>query len=421
MDIFSKLLKDRGPIGQYQELAHEYFAFPKLEGPISNRMHFRGKEKIVWSLNNYLGLANHPEVREADAKAATEFGMAYPMGARMMSGNSDYHDQLEKEFASFIGKEDAVLVNYGYQGMLSAIDAILNRHDVVVYDAECHACIIDGLRMHPGKRFKYNHNDVADCDKQLARATKLIEGTPGGILVITEGVFGMNGNQGRISEIANLKAKYEFRLFVDDAHGFGTMGATGAGIGEEQNCIDEIDLYFSTFAKSLAGIGGFIGGTKEIIYFLRYNMRSQIFAKSLPMPMVIGGLKRMELIRTQPELKAKLWENVHKLQNGLREYGFNIGTTNTPVTPVYMESGVTDATQLVVDLRENYNIFCSMVMYPVIPKGHLILRLIPTAVHTDEDIELTLKAFAAVREKLEKGLYPKEIPLVSIFAAAKDN
>ncbi len=419
MDIFSKLLKDRGPIGQYQELAHEYFAFPKLEGPISNRMNFRGKEKIVWSLNNYLGLANHPEVRDVDTKAAAEYGMAYPMGARMMSGNSNYHDQLESEFAEFIGKEDVVLVNYGYQGMLSAIDAILGRHDVVVYDAECHACILDGLRMHLGKRFKFNHNDVADCDKQLARAQKLIEGTPGGILVITEGVFGMNGNQGKIREIADLKSKYEFRLFVDDAHGFGTMGAKGAGIGEEQNCTDDIDLYFSTFAKSLAGIGGFIGGTKEIIYFLRYNMRSQIFAKSLPMPMVIGGLKRMELIRTKPELKDKLWENVNKLQNGLREYGFNIGTTNTPVTPVYMESGVTDATQLVVDLRENYNIFCSMVMYPVIPKGHLILRLIPTAVHTDEDIELTLKAFAAVREKLEKGLYPKEIPLVSVFAAAK--
>lgn len=413
MDVFAKFLKDKGPIGQYQEQAHEYFAFPKLEGEIANRMLFRGKEKIVWSLNNYLGLANHPEVRKADEEATAKFGLAYPMGARMMSGNSDYHDRLEREFATFIGKEDVMLLNYGYQGMLSAIDALLSRHDVVVYDAECHACIIDGLRMHPGKRFKFTHNDIEDCEKQLQRAARLIEGTPGGILVITEGVFGMNGNQGRIKEIAALKDNYEFRLFVDDAHGFGTMGKTGAGIGEEQDCTSGIDLYFSTFAKSLAGIGGFIGGNKDILYYLRYNMRSQIFAKSLPMPMVIGGLKRMEMIRNHPELKAKLWENVNKLQNGLRERGFNIGTTNTPVTPVYMESGVTDAAQLVVDLRENYHIFCSMVMYPVIPKGHLILRLIPTAVHTDEDIRETLEAFSAVREKLEKGLYPKEIPQVS--------
>lgn len=417
MDIFSKLLQDRGPIGQYQDFAHEYFAFPKLEGQISNRMNFRGKEKIVWSLNNYLGLANHPEVREADNKAVQEFGLAYPMGARMMSGNSNYHDQLEKEFAEFVGKEDGILLNYGYQGMLSAIDTILGRHDVVVYDAESHACIIDGLRLHPGKRFKFNHNDVADCEKQLVRAQKLVEGTPGGILVITEGVFGMSGNQGRVKEIVALKEKFEFRLFIDDAHGFGTMGKNGAGIGEEQDCTDGIDLYFGTFAKSLAGMGGFICGDKNIVHYLRYNMRSQIFAKSLMMPMVVGGLKRMEMIRTRPELREKLWDNVNKLQSGLKERGFNIGTTNSPVTPVYMESGVMDATNLVFDLRENYNIFCSMVTYPVIPKGQLILRLIPTAVHTDEDIQLTLDAFSAVREKLEKGLYPKEYPQASTYVS----
>jgi glycine C-acetyltransferase len=413
MDIFEKFLKDRGPIGQYQEQAHEYFAFPKLEGEISNRMMFRGKEKIVWSLNNYLGLANHPEVRKADADAAAKWGMAYPMGSRMLTGNTDYHVQLEKELAEFIGKPETYLLNYGYQGMTSAIDSLLWRHDVVVYDAEAHACILDGMRMHPGKRFVYKHNDIADCEKQLKRATELIKGTPGGILVITEGVFGMNGNQGRIKDIIDLKSKYEFRLFVDDAHGFGTMGKHGKGIGEEQNCMAGIDIYFSTFAKSMAGIGGFIGAEKEIVHYLRYNMRSQIFAKSLPMPMVVGGLKRIELIRNHPELKAKLWDNVTKLQSGLKERGFNIGTTNTPVTPVYMESGVTDASQLVVDLRESYHIFCSMVMYPVIPKGLLILRLIPTAVHTDQDIEETLDAFSAVREKLEKQLYPKEIPQVA--------
>ncbi|HTO15707.1 MAG TPA: aminotransferase class I/II-fold pyridoxal phosphate-dependent enzyme [Edaphocola sp.] len=419
MDIFAKIKRDRGPLGQYQDMAHEYFAFPKLEGEISNRMKFNGKEKIVWSLNNYLGLANHPEVRKADADAAAEYGMAYPMGARMMSGNSDNHDKMEREFADFVGKEDAILLNFGYQGMVSAIDTLVSRHDVIVYDAESHACILDGLRLHSGMRYKFNHNDVADCEKQLQRATKYLDGTEGGILVITEGVFGMNGNQGKIKEIAALKSKYDFRLFVDDAHGFGTMGAHGKGIGEEQDCIEDIDIYFGTFAKSLAGIGGFIAADKEIVYYLRYNMRSQIFAKSLPMPMVIGGLKRMELIKAHPEYREKLWHNVHKLQNGLRENGFDIGTTNTPVTPVIMHGELEQALQMVVDLRENYNIFCSVVVYPVIPKGQIILRLIPTAVHTDEDIEISLKAFSAVRAKLENKEYPDEIPNIHELLAVK--
>ncbi|RQO30311.1 8-amino-7-oxononanoate synthase [Taibaiella sp. KBW10] len=419
MDIFAKIKKDRGPIGKYQDQAHEYFAFPKLEGEIGNRMKFNGKERIVWSLNNYLGLANHPEIRKADADAAAQYGMALPMGARMMSGNSDNHDQLENEFAAFIGKEGAMLLNFGYQGMVSAIDAIVSRHDVIVYDAESHACILDGLRLHPGMRYKFNHNDVADCEKQLQRAAKFIEGTPGGILVITEGVFGMNGNQGKIKEIAALKAQYEFRLFVDDAHGFGTMGKKGAGIGEEQDCIEEIDLYFSTFAKSLAGVGGFIAADKDILHFLRYNMRSQIFAKSLPMTMVVGGLKRMELIRNKPELREKLWENVNKLQKGLTERGFNIGTTNTPVTPVYMEGELNPALQMIVDLRENYNIFCSVVVYPVIPKGQIILRLIPTATHTDADINETLEAFSIVRERLTNGEYPDVFPDIKDLIAKK--
>lgn len=413
MDLFAKFLKDRGPIGQYQDQAHEYFAFPKLEGEIGTRMKFNGKEKIVWSLNDYLGLANHPEVRKADQEAANKWGLAYPMGARMMSGNTDVHDKLEGEFADFLGKEDVMLLNFGYQGMLSTIDALVSRHDVIVYDAESHACIIDGMRLHQGKRFKYKHNDIEDFEIQMQRATRLIEGTEGGILVITEGVFGMNGNQGKIKEIVDLKSKYEFRLFVDDAHGFGTMGKTGSGIGEEQDCMEGIDIYFATFAKSLAGIGGFIGADKDLIYYLRYNIRSQIFAKSLPMVYVEGGLKRMEIIRREPERIEKLWSNVNKLQNGLRERGFNIGTTNSPVTPVYMEGGVGPASQLVVELREEYGIFCSIVMYPVIPKGQLILRLIPTVNHTDDDIAKTLDAFSAVREKLENNVYTDEIPNIA--------
>lgn len=405
-DIFERLIKNYGPIGQHRERAHGYFAFPKLEGEISSRMKFRGKEMVVWSLNNYLGLANHPEVRKADAEGAANYGLALPMGARMMSGNSDLHEQLEAELAAFVMKEDAALLNYGYQGMVSIIDVLCSRHDIIVYDAESHACIIDGLRLHPGHRYVFKHNDLEDCEKQLQRATALIEkqGT-GGILVITEGVFGMAGDQGKLKEIAALKDKYDFRLLVDDAHGFGTLGKTGAGAGEEQGCQDEIDLYFSTFAKSMASIGAFIAGDRQIIDYIRYNIRSQIFAKSLPMPLVVGNLKRLELLRNHPELKEKLWSNAMKLQNGLKERGFDIGKTDSVVTPVYMSGGVEEATAMVMDLRENYSIFASIVVYPVIPKGHIIYRLIPSAVHTDEDIELTLKAFEETKKKLDAGQY----------------
>ncbi|XZF14786.1 aminotransferase class I/II-fold pyridoxal phosphate-dependent enzyme [Chitinophagaceae bacterium MMS25-I14] len=413
MDIFAKFEKRLGPIGDYAEKAPGYFAFPKLEGEIGNHMKFRGKECIVWSLNNYLGLANHPEVRKADADAAAKYGMATPMGARMMSGNSDNHLELERQLAEFVGKEDAMLFNFGYQGMVSAIDSLCSRHDVVVYDAESHACIIDGLRLIPSHRYVYKHNDVADCEKQLQRATEMVKKTGGGILVITEGVFGMSGNQGKVKEIAELKDKYEFRLFVDDAHGFGTMGATGAGIGEHQGCMDQIDVYFSTFAKSMASIGGFLAADKRVLTYLRYNMRSQVFAKSLPMPIVVGNLKRLELLKTKPELREKLWHNVNRLQNGLREHGFNIGTTNTPVTPVVMHGGLFDATQMILDMRENYGIFCSVVVYPVVPKGTIILRIIPTAVHTDEDIDKTLEVFSLLRDKLEQKLYPQEMPVIA--------
>jgi glycine C-acetyltransferase len=373
-------------------------------------MMFRGKEMVVWSLNNYLGLANHPEIRKTDAEAAAQFGLAYPMGARMMSGNSNYHEQLEKELAEFEHKEDAILMNFGYQGIMSAIDAICGRHDVIVYDAESHACIIDGLRLHPGHRYVFKHNDMDDLVKQLERATQLIQKqNTGGILVITEGVFGMAGDQGKLKEIVDLKQQFEFRLLVDDAHGFGTLGKTGAGAGEEQDCQVGIDLYFSTFAKSMASIGAFLAGDRDIIDFIRYNIRSQIFAKSLPMPIVLGNLKRLELLRTQPELKAKLWENALRLQKGLSERGFDIGKTNTMVTPVYMKGGVEEATAMVTDLRENYHIFCSIVVYPVIPKGHIIYRLIPTATHTEQDIEDTLRAFSETKAKLDAGAYKVEM------------
>jgi glycine C-acetyltransferase len=413
MDIFEKLLKHMGPIGEHSNRAHGYFAFPKLEGEIGPRMNFRGNEKIVWSLNNYLGLANHPEVRATDAKAAADYGLASPMGARMMSGNTNYHEKLEKELSDYMGKEDTTLLNYGYQGIMSSIDAICNRRDVIVYDAECHASIIDGLRLHQGHRYVFKHNDMDDLEKQLKRAEELSKTNGGGILVITEGVFGMAGDQGKLKEIAALKDKYEFRFLVDDAHGFGTMGKTGAGTGEEQGCQDKIDLLFNTFAKSGASIGAFISGDKAIINYLRYNSRSQIFAKSIPLPIVIGHLKRVELMRKHPELKAKLWSNVNKLQKGLRDRGFNIGSTNSPVTPIYLQGDIPEATAMCLDLRENYNIFCSIVVYPVIPKGQIIYRLIPTAAHGDQDIELTLEAFTQTKAKLDKKEYKvAEIPMV---------
>ncbi len=405
MDIFEKIKTDKGNIGQYQKEAHGYFSFPKLEGEIGPRMKFRGKEVLNWSLNNYCGLANHPEVRKADAEGAAQYGLAYPMGARMMSGQTSKHEELEKQLASFVSKEDAFLLNYGYQGMISIIDAICGRNDVIVYDAESHACILDGVRLHMGKRFVYKHNDMESLRKQLDHATSLAQKTDGGILVITEGVFGMAGDLGQLDEIVALKSEYNFRLLVDDAHGFGTMGPTGAGTGEHFGVQDQVDMYFGTFAKSMAGIGAFIASSEEVCDYLRYNMRSQTFAKSLPMPMVIGLLKRLELLKTQPELRDKLWTIVRALQSGLKAEGFNLGTTNSMVTPVYLSGSVPEGTNVVLDLRENYNIFCSIVVYPVIPKGQLLLRLIPTAAHTLEDVEYTIKAFSEVRKKLEAGKY----------------
>ena len=408
VDLFDKLVVEQGPLGQFSAVIPDYFMFPKLEGEIAPRMNFQGKEVLNWSLNNYLGLANHPEVRKTDAEAADEFGLGYPMGARMMSGNSEHHKRLEKNLADFIGKEEVMLLNYGYQGVVSVIDALVNRKDVIVYDAESHACIIDGVRLHIGKRFVYPHNDIDGLEKQLQRATKIVSETGGGILVITEGVFGMTGNMGNLKDVVKLKERYHFRLLVDDAHGFGTMGATGAGTGEEQGVMDDIDLYFSTFAKSMASIGAFVGGEHKVINYLRYSVRSQIFAKSLPMPIVLGAIKRLELLRTHPEMKDKLWEVVDALQSGLKNRGFNIGTTQSPVTPVYMKGGIGEAANMVVDLRENYRIFCSIVIYPVVPKGVIIFRLIPTAVHSLQDVEETLDAFSSAKQKLVDGVYQRE-------------
>ncbi len=406
MDIFDKM-QHQGPLGQYSDIGHGYYFFPKLEGEISPHMNFMGKPVLNWSLNNYLGLANHPEVRKADAEAAAKYGMAAPMGARMMSGQTKYHEELENRLASFVKKEAAYLLNYGYQGMVSIIDCLVGRNDAIVYDSESHACILDGLRLVFSKRFVFPHNDIENLKKQLERATRLVEKTGGGILVITEGVFGMAGDLGKLDEIVALKKQYKFRLLVDDAHGFGTMGKTGAGVGEYFGVQDEIDVYFSTFAKAMAGIGGFVASRKDVIWYLMYNMRSQIYAKSLPMPMVIGALKRLEMLQTDPSHKEKLWTIVRALQDGLRNKGFNLGNTLSPVTPVFLQGGVAEATQLTYDMRENYGIFCSIVVYPVVPKDVIMLRIIPTAAHTLDDVKRTIEAFAEVKNKLDNGTYQK--------------
>lgn len=408
MDIFERIKNNRGPLGQHSKESHGYFTFPKLEGEISNKMIFRGKEVLTWSINNYIGLSNHPEVRKADADASRDWGLGYPMGARMMSGQTKYHEQLERELADFLDYEDAYLLNFGYQGFMSVIDALMGRHDVIVYDEECHACLMDGMRMHAGKRFMFKHNDMESCEKMLERATKMAEQTGGGIMLITEGVFGMSGDQGKLKEIVDLRKKgFDFRLMVDDAHGFGALGETGQGAGEYQGVQKEIDVLLGTFAKSMASIGAFVCANEDVIDYLRYNMRSQIFAKSLPMPLVIGAIKRLEILK-QPEQKDKLWTIANALQGGLRKAGFNLGNTNSAVTPVMLSGTLGEATNITYDLRENFGIFCSIVMYPVVPKGVILLRLIPTAVHTLEDVEYTIDTFKKVKEKLEKGEYHAE-------------
>ena len=409
MDIFDKIKSNKGALGQYSDFAFGYFMFPKLEGEIASRMKFRGKEVLTWSLNNYLGLANNPEIRKTDTEYTEKYGLAYPMGARMMSGQTTNHERFEKMAAEFEMKEDAYLLNYGYQGMVSIIDALVDRHDVIVYDSESHACIMDGLRLHFGKRFVFPHNDIENCEKQLQRATKLTQESGGGILVITEGVFGMAGDLGKLDKIAALKKKYNFRFLVDDAHGFGTMGANGRGTGEHFGVQDQIDVYFATFAKSMAGIGGFVASTKEVIDYLRYNLRSQIYAKSLPMAMTLGAIKRLEIIQSHPEYREKLWTIVRALQNGLKEAGLDLGKTESPVTPVFFKCPLNQVTQLIYDLRENYNIFCSVVIYPVVPKDVVMLRLIPTAIHSLEDVDYTVKTFRELKRKIDNDEYPHEM------------
>lgn len=408
MDIFNKIEEVmKTDLGQYAKLAHGYMTFPKLVGELSPWMEFRGKKMLNWSLNNYLGLGNHPEIRKTDAQAAEDWGLAYPMGSRMMTGNTIVHEKFEDQISEFMQKEDTMLMNFGYQGVMSIIPALTNRRDVIVYDQLSHACLIDGMSISLAKRFMFAHNDMAQLEDRLKKAERITQKTGGGILVITEGVFGMKGDLGKLDEIVALKSKYNFRILVDDAHGFGVMGEKGIGTGEFFGVHDQIDLVFCTFAKSMASIGAFVSAEANIIKFLRYNTRSQIYAKSLPMPLVVGGMKRLDMLQNEPGLREQLWTVVKKLQSGLKERGFDIGNTQSPVTPVYYDGSDVEAINMVMDLRENYKIFTSPVVYPVIEKGKIMLRLIPTASHTEEDVDITLNAFEEVRDKIKQGAYNK--------------
>ena len=402
-------------LGQYADKWHGYLAYPKLEGEIGPRMKHMGQEMLVWSLNSYLGLANHPEIRKADAQATADYGLAYPMGSRMLTGNSDNHEHFEREAAEFMQKEAAFLLNFGYQGCFSIIQSLTDRRDVIVYDQLSHACIMDGMSASMAKRFVFAHNDMEQLENRLQKAKRITDKTGGGILIVTEGVFGMKGDLGKLDDIAVLKEKYNARLFVDDAHGFGVMGATGIGTGEHFGVQDKIDVLFNTFAKSMAGFGAFVCGTEKVVNYLKYNMRSQIYAKSLCMPMTVGAIKRLEMLRTMPELREKLWNIVNRLQNGLRDRGFDIGVTQSPVTPVVLKSDEKEAIGIVADMRINHKIFCSPVVYPVIERGYIMLRLIPTAAHSEEDVDYTLKAFEAVRANIEAGVYQNaDLPMINM-------
>ena len=407
-DIFARRLTEKTPLSRHAATIEGYFSFPKLEGPIGPRMGLNGREMVCWSLNNYLGLSNHPEVREADAAAAAEYGMGYPMGSRLMSGDTELHDELERQLSEFVGKEATMLLNFGYQGAFSIVDALLDRHDAVVYDKDVHACTYDGIRMQTCHRFSFRNNDLAHLEKQLIRATEATEKSGGGILVLIEGVYGMGGHQGKVAEVVALKEKYNFRLLLDDAHGFGVLGETGAGTGEAQGCQDGVDLYYSTFTKSMSTMGAFISGGLEILEHMKYTVRSQVFSKTIPMPVIVGALKRLDMIRTRPELRERLWKNVHSLQAGLYDHGFLDGNIlgESCITPVFLKhDDYVESVAMVCDLRDAYGIFTSIMVYPVVPKGTMMLRLTATALHTERDIDETLHGFTKVREKLAAGFY----------------
>jgi glycine C-acetyltransferase len=396
MDLFEKLENRPGPLGKFTSNGYGYYTFPKLEGPLGPVMKFNDKDVVVWSINDYLGIGNNEQVREIDTRVTQKYSLSAPMGARLMTGNSTEHEALENELADFVHKPDALLLNYGYQGIMSVIHCLVDRNDFLIYDELSHACIVDGKQLAMGETSVYKHNDIDSLEKQLKRATAKLKPNSS-ILVVTEGVFGMTGDLGKLKEIIALKEKYPFRLLVDDAHGFGTLGDDGSGTGTHLGCQDGVDIYFGTFAKSVALIGAFVATEPRVREFLKANARSQIFAKSLPLPIVATARERIKLIRQNPQWREKLWENTLKLRNGLKDIGYNVLPSESPVTPVLTEGSTELCTTIMRELREEHGVFVSGVAYPVVPKGMVLIRLIPMATHTDKHIEKTLNAFEAIK------------------------
>lgn len=400
MDLFDKLENRPSPLGPFTSAGYGYYTFPKLEGPLGPEMKFNGKDMVVWSINDYLGVGSNEKIKQIDAEATAKYSLSAPMGARLMTGNSDEHEALEKELAAFVHKEDAQLLNFGYQGIMSVIHALVDRNDYLIYDELSHACIVDGKQLAMADKSVFKHNDIESFKKQLYRAAAKKKDNSS-ILVVTEGVFGMTGDLGILPEIIKLKEEVPFRLLVDDAHGFGTLGHDGSGTGTQLECQDGIDVYFGTFAKAVALVGAFVASEPRVIQFLKANVRSQIFAKSLPMPIVATARERLKMIRQHPEWREKLWSNTLKLREGLIKIGYNVLPSESPVTPV-LTQGSTDLCQDIMRImREEHGIFVSGVAYPVVPKGVVLIRLIPTAAHNDEHIEKTLTAFEAIKGFVE--------------------
>lgn len=397
MDLFDKLQGRPGPLGEFTSDGYGYYTFPRLEGPLGPVMKFNGKDVVVWSINDYLGIGGREDVRKFDGEMAARHGLSTPMGARLMTGNTTQHEKLEEELADFVHKPSALLLNYGYQGIMSVIHALVDRNDFLIYDELSHACIVDGKQLAMAEKFVYKHNDIESLEKQLERAHRKAK-PDSSILVVTEGAFGMTGDLGNLEEIVALKDKYPFRLLVDDAHGVGTMGEDGSGTGTHLGCHEGIDIYFGTFAKAFALIGAFVATEERVKEFLKANVRSQIFAKSVPLPIVESVRKRLKMIRNNPEWRDQLWENTKKLRQGLIDIGYNVMPAECPVTPVLTKGSTEVCQDIMRKLREDHGIFVSGVAYPVVPKGTVLIRLIPTAAHNDEHIKKTLKGFRAIKD-----------------------
>lgn len=380
----------------------------ELKGKVSNRMIFDNKEYIIWCLNDYLGLMHHPESIEAAAQATTQYGPSYPHSVRLTIGHSSAHDYLEQQLNTLMGYEDSMLVNLGYQGFMSIIDALTDRHDTIIYDQKCHACLIDGVRLHNGRKFAFKHNDINHLETQLQRARKTHNSKEGMIIVVVDGLYSMHGELAKLDEIVRLKKLYNFALFVDDSHAFGVFGKHGKGSPEHYGIEKEVDVYVSTFTKSFGNLGGFVSAKKPIIDFLRFATRSQIFSRSMPLPMVLSVSKNIEIFQREPERRERLWKNTNQFQEGLREMAINIGPSESPIVPIHINGNHQEGLKVFFDLRE-MGIFSYIVAYPVVEKNTCLIRMVCTHNHTTIDIEQTLHAFKELKRRYPRILsIPKQ-------------